>query len=51
MTRGISVATAEPFAISARIPHALRLALGSVELTTLRDALNQVRRVIDEQAY
>jgi DNA-binding transcriptional MocR family regulator len=51
MTQGISVSTAEPFATSAQVPHALRLALGSVELDTLRDALEKVRRVIDEQSY
>lgn len=47
----VSVSTAEPFATSAQIPHAIRLALGSVELSTLRKALEQVRRAIDSQAY
>jgi DNA-binding transcriptional MocR family regulator len=47
----ISVSTAEPFATGAQVPHALRLALGSVELDALRDALGKVRRVINEQAY
>jgi DNA-binding transcriptional MocR family regulator len=47
----ISVSTAEPFATSAQVPHAIRLALGSVGLDTLRDALEKVRRAIDEQAY
>jgi DNA-binding transcriptional MocR family regulator len=51
MSHGISVSTAEPFAASARAPHALRLALGSVELDTLRGALEMVRRVIDDQSY
>jgi DNA-binding transcriptional MocR family regulator len=45
----ISVSTAEPFATSAPVPHAIRLALGSVELGTLRDALARVKRVIDDQ--
>jgi DNA-binding transcriptional MocR family regulator len=47
----ISVSTAEPFATGAQVPHALRLALGSVELDALRDVLGKVRRVINEQAY
>jgi DNA-binding transcriptional MocR family regulator len=47
----ISVSTAEPFATSAQVPHALRLALGSVELDALRDALEKVKRVINEQPY
>lgn len=50
MAERVSVSTAEPFATSAQVPHALRLALGSVALDPLRDALAQVRRVIDEQA-
>ena len=47
----ISVSTAEPFATATQVPHAIRLALGSVGLDTLRDALQQVRRAIDAQAY
>ncbi|MFL1544679.1 PLP-dependent aminotransferase family protein [Pseudomonas sp. O39] len=43
---GISVSTAEPFAVSASVPHALRLALGSVDMTALRTALVRVRRVV-----
>ena len=50
-TEHISVSTAEPFATGAQVPHALRLALGSVELDALRDALEKVKRVIDDQAY
>jgi DNA-binding transcriptional MocR family regulator len=46
----ISVSTAEPFATSAQVPHAIRLALGSVELGTLRESLATVKRVIDDQA-
>ncbi|MBN2993461.1 PLP-dependent aminotransferase family protein, partial [Pseudomonas cedrina subsp. fulgida] len=42
----IAVSTAEPFAVSAHVPHALRLALGSVALPALRDALLTVRRVV-----
>jgi DNA-binding transcriptional MocR family regulator len=51
MREQIAVSTAEPFATSAQVPHALRLALGSVDLDTLRDALQKVRRAIDAQAY
>jgi DNA-binding transcriptional MocR family regulator len=47
----ISVSTAEPFATTRQVPHALRLALGSVELDALRDALETVKRVIDDQAW
>jgi DNA-binding transcriptional MocR family regulator len=46
----ISVSTAEPFATSTQVPHAIRLALGSVELDTLRGVLEKVRGAIDEQA-
>jgi DNA-binding transcriptional MocR family regulator len=51
MSERISASTAEPFATSAHVPHALRLALGSVELDALRDALETVRRVVDAQTY
>ncbi|NWE25751.1 aminotransferase-like domain-containing protein [Pseudomonas gingeri] len=47
LDRNVSVSTAEPFAISAHVPHALRLALGSVELGTLRGALEKVRWVVE----
>lgn len=43
---GISVSTAEPFAVSAQVPHALRLALGSVPMAALREALVEVRKVV-----
>ena len=51
MSERISASTAEPFATTAHVPHALRLALGSVELDVLRDALETVRRVVDAQTY
>jgi DNA-binding transcriptional MocR family regulator len=51
MRDGVSVSTAEPFATSAYVPHALRLALGSVGLDSLRSALQAVRRVVGEQSY
>ena len=43
---GISVSTAEPFAVSATVPHALRLALGSVDMQALHEALVKVREVV-----
>ncbi|OPA85719.1 GntR family transcriptional regulator [Pseudomonas fluorescens] len=43
----IAVSTAEPFAVSAFVPHALRLALGSVDMPALREALLKVRRVVE----
>ena len=42
----ISVTTAEPFAVSAHVPHAIRLALGSVDMAVLRQALITVRKII-----
>ncbi|WP_455930118.1 aminotransferase-like domain-containing protein [Pseudomonas fluorescens] len=42
----ISVSTAEPFAVSATVPHALRLALGSVSMAALGAALVKVREAV-----
>lgn len=42
----VSVSTAEPFCTSAHVPHAIRLALGSVSMETLREALTTVKRVV-----
>jgi DNA-binding transcriptional MocR family regulator len=42
----VSVSTAEPFAVGAHVPHALRLALGSVAMPMLREALVKVRAVV-----
>jgi DNA-binding transcriptional MocR family regulator len=50
MREGVSVSTAEPFATSRHVPHALRLALGSVALDRLASALQTVRRVVGEHA-
>lgn len=47
MREQISVSTAEPFATSAQVPHALRLALGSVGMGALRDALVKVRSTVE----
>ncbi|MYW41983.1 PLP-dependent aminotransferase family protein [Streptomyces sp. SID161] len=49
--RHISVTTAEPFTTSTHTPQAIRLALGSTDLDTLRSALRTVRRVAVEDAY
>ncbi|MET0611061.1 MAG: PLP-dependent aminotransferase family protein, partial [Pseudomonas caspiana] len=46
MRENISVSTAEPFAVSAQVPHAIRLALGSVDMPTLRAALKTVSWVV-----
>lgn len=51
MSDRISVSTAEPFATTSQVPHALRLALGSVGLDTLRNALQTVKRVIDDHTF
>ena len=42
----VAVSTAEPFAVSQPAPHAIRLALGSVGLSVLGEALHKVRQVI-----
>lgn len=47
MREQISVSTAEPFAISLHVPHALRLALGSVEIPVLQGALARVKSVVE----
>jgi len=44
---GVCVSTAEPFAVSAHVPHALRLALGSVAMPALHEALLNVRKVVE----
>lgn len=47
----ISVSTAEPFATSAHTPQAIRLALGSTDLHSLRATLSKVRQVVEADAY
>jgi DNA-binding transcriptional MocR family regulator len=44
--RGISVSTAEPFATTTHVPHAIRIALGSVTKEALKSALSIVREVV-----
>jgi len=46
MREQISVSTAQPFATSVQVPHAIRLALGSVDMDTLRAALVKVQRLL-----
>jgi len=47
----VSVSTAQPFATSAHVPHAIRLALGSVGMASLREGLAKVRRVVEAHAW
>ncbi|OUM02833.1 aminotransferase-like domain-containing protein [Variovorax sp. JS1663] len=47
----VSVSTAVPFSASAQAPHAIRLALGSVDLATLRRSLETVARVVADQTF
>ncbi|MFJ3095454.1 aminotransferase-like domain-containing protein [Streptomyces hydrogenans] len=49
--RNISVSTAEPFTTSTQTPQALRLALGSTDLDSLRSTLRTVGRVVVEDAH
>lgn len=48
MREQVSVSTAQPFATSTHVPHAIRLALGSVAPDALRLALAKVRRAIEQ---
>ncbi|RQO80305.1 PLP-dependent aminotransferase family protein [Acidovorax sp. FJL06] len=48
LAQGVAVSTAEPFATARQVPHALRLALGSVPPDTLRAALSAVQRVVQD---
>jgi DNA-binding transcriptional MocR family regulator len=50
MREHISISTAEPFATSANVPQAIRLALGSTDVHTLRETLCKVRQVVEEDA-
>ncbi|WP_063047555.1 aminotransferase-like domain-containing protein [Nocardia pseudovaccinii] len=51
MREQVLVSTAEPFATSTHVPHALRLALGSTNPDALREALHKVKRVVDAYTY
>lgn len=46
MHEQVSVTSAEPFVVSMHVPHAIRLALGSVGMDELREALIKVRKTI-----
>ncbi|MDD1006821.1 PLP-dependent aminotransferase family protein [Pseudomonas shahriarae] len=46
MHEQISVTSAEPFSVATHTPHAIRLALGSVDMNVLRQALITVRNVV-----
>jgi DNA-binding transcriptional MocR family regulator len=46
--RGVSVSTAESFATTAHVPHAIRVALGSVTKEALKTSLSVVRTVVGE---
>jgi DNA-binding transcriptional MocR family regulator len=47
MREQVSVSPAEPFSITQHVPHAIRLALGSVDMVALRQALVKVKKVVD----
>ncbi|WP_197373291.1 aminotransferase-like domain-containing protein [Mycolicibacterium baixiangningiae] len=47
----ISVATAEPYATTKDSPHALRLALGSVDTEVLAHALRRIAEVVDDHTF
>lgn len=47
MREKISVSTAEPFSTSIHVPHAIRLALGSVDMGALKEALKRVKWIVD----
>jgi DNA-binding transcriptional MocR family regulator len=49
--RRVAVSTAEPFATTTTVPHALRLALGSVGIPELRDALHAVREEAERDPF
>ncbi len=51
LNQHISVSTAEPFSTAPNVPHAIRLALGSVSLDKLKVALDKVGDVIQYQRY
>jgi DNA-binding transcriptional MocR family regulator len=51
MRETISVSTSQPFATSKNPPHAIRLALGSVDIDVLAESLAKVKRVIDACTY
>ncbi|MDB4837583.1 PLP-dependent aminotransferase family protein [Marinomonas sp.] len=51
LRENISVSNAEPFTTSDVVPHAIRIALGSVSLNLLNDALIKIRETIENCRY
>ena len=47
LQRNVSVSSAAPFAVGEHTPQAIRLALGSLDITRLESALYQVRAVLE----
>ena len=47
LKENISLTTAEPFSTSIHTPHALRMAIGSVDIDTLKSAASKVRETIE----
>ncbi|WP_340608442.1 PLP-dependent aminotransferase family protein [Xenorhabdus bharatensis] len=47
MKEHISVSTAEPFATSSYVPHAIRLAIGSIEQKSLKTVLEKVKSIVN----
>jgi len=51
LSANVAVSTAQPFATSKIVPHAIRLALGSLTLDALKEALETVRKIIGNHVY
>ncbi|HAV1789166.1 TPA: PLP-dependent aminotransferase family protein [Enterobacter hormaechei subsp. xiangfangensis] len=51
MDSNISVSTAEPFCTSLVVPQAIRLALGSIAIENLHEALLKVREAVEFEQY
>jgi DNA-binding transcriptional MocR family regulator len=51
LTQHVCVATAEPFSISAAVPQAIRLALGSADIGVLAATLNVVKEAVEAEIY
>lgn len=47
LKENISLTTAEPFSTSIHTPHALRMAIGSVDIDTLKSAARKIRETIE----
>lgn len=44
---GVMVTSAEPFATTEHVPHALRVAMGSIGMAALEQALEMLREVVE----